>query len=104
MEKVILTAMQKQPDKRFPSALSFYDAYEKARSTLPKGTISGGSDYKSLLSRLSSSATTIANVALDKLSESVQQATVRRETQGNAQKQSTPPTQRKEKQCLTTSN
>jgi serine/threonine protein kinase len=40
MEKVILTAMQKQPDKRFPSALSFYDAYEKARSTLPKGTIS----------------------------------------------------------------
>ncbi|MGV7975464.1 MAG: serine/threonine protein kinase [Anaerolineaceae bacterium] len=99
MEKVILTAMQKQPDKRFPSALSFYDAYEKARSTLPKGTISGGSDYKSLLSRLSSSATTIANVALDKLSESVQQATVRRETQGNAQKQSTPPpTQRKEKQ------
>lgn len=91
MEKVILTAMQKQPDKRFPSALSFYDAFEKARASSPRGTTSVGSDYRSILSRISNSASNFATMALNKLSENNQPSTIRRDTQGNAQSQHTPP-------------
>ena len=69
MEKVILMAMQKQPDRRFPSALSFYDAFEKARASSPRGTSSVGTDYRSILSRISSSASTFATMALNKLSK-----------------------------------
>ncbi|MEL7645557.1 MAG: FHA domain-containing serine/threonine-protein kinase [Anaerolineaceae bacterium] len=99
LEKVILTAMQKQPDKRFSSALSFYDAFEKARSTLPKGAGNGVPDYRSILSRLSSTATTFATTALNKLSENSQQSAVQHGTQGDLQNHHTPSlTQRKQTQ------
>jgi len=60
MEWVVNTAIRKDPDQRFQTALSLRDAYEKARSSVVE---TGPSSVQDLIDNLSSLASTAAGAA-----------------------------------------
>lgn len=66
MERVVLTAMQKNPQSRFPSAMSFLNAFEQARSTMLSETMPANYDIRSLISQFSQQTISATSTILDK--------------------------------------
>ena len=75
MERVVLTAMQKNPQNRFPSVMSFLNAFEQARSTIVSESTSQNNDIRSLISQFSQQTISVTTTILDKVfrSEALEQ-------------------------------
>lgn len=76
MERVVLTAMQKNPQNRFPSVMSFLIAFQQARSTMVSEPTSVNNDIRSLISQFSQQTISATTTILDKFfrNESVEQS------------------------------
>ncbi len=66
MERVVLTAMQKNPQDRFPSVMSFLNAFEQARSTMVNEPAPVNNDIRLLISQFSQQTISATTTILDK--------------------------------------
>ena len=66
MERVVLTAMQKNPQIRFPSAMSFLNAFEQARSTMVSEAPHVNNDVISLISQFTQQTKSVTTTIIDK--------------------------------------
>lgn len=67
MEQVVLTAMQKNPQLRFRSAMSFHNAFEQARQTMGSNTVPANSDVRSLISQFTQQAMSATTTVLERV-------------------------------------
>ena len=56
IENVVLTAMEKNPENRYPSVMSFFSAFEQARSTTHTNTAREPSNLEAFISQFTSQA------------------------------------------------
>lgn len=66
MERVVLTAMQKNPQKRFSSVMDFLNAFEQARSTMASEPAPVNNDIRSLISQFSQQTISATTTILDR--------------------------------------
>jgi len=66
MERVVLTAMQKNPQSRFPNAMSFLNAFEQARLTMTSETPTVNNDIRSLISQFTQQTISATTTIFDK--------------------------------------
>lgn len=67
MEQVVLTAMQKNPQNRFRSAMSFLNAFEQARSTMRISAAPVNSDIWTLISQFTHQTKSATTTVLGKV-------------------------------------
>jgi len=67
MENVVLTAMQKNPVNRYPSAMSVYNAFEQARSSIPDDTSRANVNLRTLISQFSEQTISATTHIVDKV-------------------------------------
>lgn len=67
VEKVVLTAMEKSPANRYPSAMSFYNAFEQARSPICTPVNNEDLDIRTLISGFSQQTRSTATTLLGKV-------------------------------------
>ena len=66
MEQVVLTAMQKNPQSRFPSVMSFLNTFEQARLTMVSEATPVNNDIRSLISQFSQQTKSATTTIIEK--------------------------------------